>query len=201
MGYADLHEHLRMLEEAGHLRRINQTINKDTELHPAGALAVPRRHSRPRTARLGTSPTSRTPAGAASSSRWWWAPWPAARPSTFSAWAATAPKRWTRSGSTLSPIPSPPCWWTTRCARKRASPAKPWRRKAWTRFRSPSRRRAGTTAPTPPVPHWITKDPETGIANIGNYRGQIKSPTRVGVFPSGTRPGHLSSLEERPETR
>lgn len=34
MAYADLHEHLRMLEEAGHLRRINQTINKDTELHP-----------------------------------------------------------------------------------------------------------------------------------------------------------------------
>ncbi|HXG52605.1 MAG TPA: UbiD family decarboxylase [candidate division Zixibacteria bacterium] len=28
--------------------------------------------------------------------------------------------------------------------------------------------------------NWITKDPETGIYNIGNYRGQIKAPDRVG---------------------
>jgi len=28
--------------------------------------------------------------------------------------------------------------------------------------------------------NWITKDPETGIYNIGNYRGQIKAPTRTG---------------------
>lgn len=28
---------------------------------------------------------------------------------------------------------------------------------------------------------WVTKDPETGIRNVGVYRGMIKSPTRVGV--------------------
>lgn len=28
--------------------------------------------------------------------------------------------------------------------------------------------------------NWITKDPETGIYNIGNYRSQIKSPDRTG---------------------
>jgi UbiD family decarboxylase len=28
--------------------------------------------------------------------------------------------------------------------------------------------------------NWITKDPETGIYNIGNYRSQIKSPNRTG---------------------
>src|SRR5256885_10471206 len=33
--------------------------------------------------------------------------------------------------------------------------------------------------------HWFTKDPETGARNQGNYRGQIKSPTRIGIFPSG----------------
>jgi len=32
--------------------------------------------------------------------------------------------------------------------------------------------------------HFITKDPDTGIQNIGNYRGQIKSPTRLGMNPS-----------------
>lgn len=29
--------------------------------------------------------------------------------------------------------------------------------------------------------NWITKDPETGVRNIGNYRAMIKSPTRTGV--------------------
>ncbi|MFQ5851530.1 MAG: UbiD family decarboxylase [Candidatus Binatia bacterium] len=28
--------------------------------------------------------------------------------------------------------------------------------------------------------NWVTKDPETGIYNIGNYRGQVKSPARTG---------------------
>jgi len=28
--------------------------------------------------------------------------------------------------------------------------------------------------------NWISRDPETGIYNIGNYRGQIKAPDRIG---------------------
>jgi 4-hydroxy-3-polyprenylbenzoate decarboxylase len=39
-------------------------------------------------------------------------------------------------------------------------------------------------APYSTCSNWITKDPETGIQNIGNYRGQIKAPNRIGVFPS-----------------
>lgn len=30
--------------------------------------------------------------------------------------------------------------------------------------------------------HWVTNDPETGDTNFGTYRGQIKSPTRIGLF-------------------
>ena len=30
--------------------------------------------------------------------------------------------------------------------------------------------------------NWITKDPETGVYNIGNYRSQIKAPDRAGGF-------------------
>jgi 4-hydroxy-3-polyprenylbenzoate decarboxylase len=38
--------------------------------------------------------------------------------------------------------------------------------------------------------HYITRDPETGIQNVGNYRGQIKSPRRLGMNPSlEIRPG------------
>ncbi|HTH97336.1 MAG TPA: UbiD family decarboxylase [Stellaceae bacterium] len=32
--------------------------------------------------------------------------------------------------------------------------------------------------------HYITRDPETGIQNLGNYRGQLKAPRRLGMNPS-----------------
>ena len=32
--------------------------------------------------------------------------------------------------------------------------------------------------------HYITKDPDSGIQNLGNYRGQIKTPRRLGMNPS-----------------
>ena len=31
--------------------------------------------------------------------------------------------------------------------------------------------------------HWVTKDPETGIRNVGNYRGHLKAQDRVSIFP------------------
>jgi 4-hydroxy-3-polyprenylbenzoate decarboxylase len=38
--------------------------------------------------------------------------------------------------------------------------------------------------------HYITRDPETGVQNTGNYRGQIKAPRRLGMNPSlEIRPG------------
>jgi UbiD family decarboxylase len=32
--------------------------------------------------------------------------------------------------------------------------------------------------------HYVTKDPDTGIQNVGNYRGQLKAPRRLGMNPS-----------------
>ena len=32
--------------------------------------------------------------------------------------------------------------------------------------------------------HYITKDPDSGRQNVGNYRGQIKAPRRLGINPS-----------------
>jgi len=40
-------------------------------------------------------------------------------------------------------------------------------------------------APYTTCSHWFTKDPETGILNVGNYRGQIKGRAKVGIFPCG----------------
>src|SRR3990172_9416866 len=39
-------------------------------------------------------------------------------------------------------------------------------------------------APYLSASHFITKDPENGIQNMGNYRGQIKAPDRLGMNPS-----------------
>ena len=32
--------------------------------------------------------------------------------------------------------------------------------------------------------HFITKDPNTGVQNMGNYRGMVKAPNRLGMNPS-----------------
>ncbi|MBI3089840.1 MAG: UbiD family decarboxylase [Candidatus Tectomicrobia bacterium] len=37
-------------------------------------------------------------------------------------------------------------------------------------------------APYTTMSHWITRDPETGLRNLGNYRGHLKSSTRLGIF-------------------
>lgn len=37
-------------------------------------------------------------------------------------------------------------------------------------------------APFFSAPCWISKDPETGIQNVGTYRVHVKSPTRTGIF-------------------
>ncbi len=39
-------------------------------------------------------------------------------------------------------------------------------------------------APYTSSSHYITKDPDTGIQNVGNYRGQIKAPDRLGINTS-----------------
>ena len=37
--------------------------------------------------------------------------------------------------------------------------------------------------------HWISKDPETGVHNVGNYRGMVKSETRIGCFSGSSEQG------------
>ncbi len=38
---------------------------------------------------------------------------------------------------------------------------------------------------------WVTKDPETGIRNVGNYRGHVKAGDRVCFFSAPNNHGHL----------
>ena len=47
-------------------------------------------------------------------------------------------------------------------------------------------------APFFTAPCWVTKDPETGIRNVGTYRAQLKSPTTTGIdFMVKTRGGFI----------
>jgi 4-hydroxy-3-polyprenylbenzoate decarboxylase len=39
--------------------------------------------------------------------------------------------------------------------------------------------------------HWFTRDIESGVLNIGNYRGQIKSPVRMGIALSSRNHGGI----------
>ena len=56
-------------------------------------------------------------------------------------------------------------------------------------------------APYTTLSQFITKDPDTGIQNLGNYRGMVKAPRRLGMNPSlELRPGiynHWEKLRER----
>ncbi|MFM1814409.1 MAG: hypothetical protein RLZ98_1104 [Pseudomonadota bacterium] len=58
-------------------------------------------------------------------------------------------------------------------------------------------------APYTTLSQYISKDPDTGIQNMGNYRGQIKAPDRMGMNPSlELRPGiykHWLKYRERGE--
>ncbi len=39
-------------------------------------------------------------------------------------------------------------------------------------------------APYTSASHWISKDPETGMHNVGNYRGMVKAENRIGTLPA-----------------
>ncbi len=50
--------------------------------------------------------------------------------------------------------------------------------------------------------HYITRDPDSGIQNVGNYRGQLKAPRRLGMNPSvELRAGIYAHWEKRKARR
>jgi UbiD family decarboxylase len=58
-------------------------------------------------------------------------------------------------------------------------------------------------APFTTLSQYITKDPDTGVQNMGIYRGQVKAPKRLGMNPSlELRPGiytHWEKMKRRGE--
>jgi UbiD family decarboxylase len=195
--YADLHEHLKALDDAGLLVTIDRKINKDTEMHPLvrwqfrGGIAEPDRK-----AFLFTNVTDSkghqydipVVVGALAANReiysigmdckiedigktWNHAISHPIKPNLVK----VAPcqeivymgKDLLKSGQGLDGIPVPI-----------SSPG-------W------------DNAPYTTLSQYITKDPETGIQNMGVYRGQVKSPTRLGMNPSlENQPGIYTHWEK-----
>lgn len=59
-------------------------------------------------------------------------------------------------------------------------------------------------APYTTASHWVSMDPDTGLHNVGNYRGMLKSEHRIGVYPASPGFGmrrHIEMWRERGHER
>ena len=188
--YPDLHDHLRTLDEAGLLITVDRPINKDTEMHPLvrwqfrGGIS-----EKDRKAFLFTNVVD-------SKERKY------DIPVVVGALAANREIYRVGMGCALDKIEE--TW-----ARAVANPIEPYLiEKAPCQevvYEGEELDRVGQGLDGIPVPistpgwdnapyttlsQYITKDPDTGLQNMGNYRGQVKAQRRLGMNPSlELRPG------------
>jgi 4-hydroxy-3-polyprenylbenzoate decarboxylase len=182
--YADLHEHLQALERAGLLIKVERPINKDTEMHPLvrwqfrGGIA-----ERDRKAFLFTNVVDAknrkydipVVVGALAASR------------EIYRIGMNCPLEkinevWTRA--IASPIP-PKILQKGICQEAEVA--------GLDLLPIPISTPGWDIAPFTTLSQYITKDPETGVQNMGIYRGQVKAPQRLGMNPSlELRPGIYS---------
>ncbi len=185
MAYSDLHDHLKTLEASGLLRRIQKVINKDTELHPLvrwqyrGGMDEEDRKAwlfENVTDSKGRRYKFPVVVGALAGNKAIYFLGMGCKS------AEEMDEKWKHALS--QPIPpeivtNAPCQEEVHMGDELQSEG------GLDEFPVPISTPGFDNGPYTTCSHWITKDPETGIQNMGNYRGQIKSSTRIGVFPSG----------------
>jgi 4-hydroxy-3-polyprenylbenzoate decarboxylase len=181
-GYADLREHVEALEREGLLVRVSREINKDTEMHPLvrwqyrGGLkeedwrgflfervtdAKGRRYDIP--VGVGIMAGSRyiCAVGLGCKPEQMWDKWQKAFRNPITPILVS-------NGSVQEMI-------QRKDDLKRAG--------GLDQFPVPISTPGFDGAPFITAGHWVTKDPETGIRNVGNYRGHLKAQDRVSIFP------------------
>jgi UbiD family decarboxylase len=188
--YPDLHDHIAALEKAGQLIRVDRPINKDTEMHPLvrwqfrGGIA-----EKDRKAFLFTNVVD-------SKGKHYDIPvivgGLAANREIYRIGLGCEfdqiEQRWTRASS--NPIPpkivaNAPCQEIVIQGDELNRPGR-----GLDGIPVPISTPGWDNAPYTTLSQYITKDPETGVQNMGNYRGQVKSPRRLGMNPSlELRPG------------
>ena len=179
--YKDLREHLRALEERGKLVRVSRPINKDTELHPLVRLQFRGLPEEERKAfyfdniydSKGRKYTIPLVVGALGAS-------PQVYAIGMMCEVEEIGPRWEEAQ--LHPIEP---------VMVKEGPVQEvvligdrlLERGGLDEFPIPVSTPGWDPSPYITSPYWVTKDPETGIRNIGTYRAQVKSPTRTGVYP------------------
>ncbi len=182
-GYRDLHEHIAALREAGLLIEVDRRINKDTEMHPLvrwqfrGGI-----DAEDRKAFLFTNVTDSKGrdfdipvlvCGLAANSRVY--------EMGMGVPLAGIKENWIRAmNAPVEPnvVVDGPCqeivYRDNELLNGNGLDALP----------VPISSPGWDNAPYTTSSHFITKDPETGVQNMGNYRGMLKAPNRIGMNPS-----------------
>src|SRR3954465_2888996 len=179
--YADLHEHLEALDKAGLLIRVQRAINKDTEMHPLGRWQFRGGIAeKDRKAFLFSNVTD-------SKGRKY------DIPVAVGALAANREIYRLGMGCPLEKINEV---WTRAIAQPiapRVVSGAPCQEQGVAGLEAlpiPISTPGWDIAPFTTLSQYITKDPETGVQNMGIYRGQVKAPRRLGMNPSlELRPG------------
>ena len=196
--YPDLHDHLRALDKAGLLVTVSRPINKDTEMHPLvrwqfrGGI-----EERDRKAFLFTSVTDskgRTYAipvvvGALAASREIY------RLGMGCALEAIN-ETWIRAvARPIAPriVDEAPCHEIVLAGAELEKPGN-----GLDGLPIPISTPGWDIAPYTTLSQYVTRDPDTGVQNMGIYRGQVKAPLRLGMNPSlETRPGIYTHWEKQ----
>ena len=182
-GYPDLHEHLQALDAAGLLVRVDRPINKDTEMHPLvrwqfrGGI-----EEQERKAFLFTNVTDSkghrydipVVVGALAASR-----------EIYRMGMGCPLDRLSEVWNTAIANPIPPrvleaaaCHEIVIMGKELDKP-----RHALDGIPLPISTPGWDIAPYATLSQYITVDPDTGIQNMGIYRGQLKAPRRLGMNP------------------
>ncbi|MFL4978154.1 MAG: UbiD family decarboxylase domain-containing protein, partial [Xanthobacteraceae bacterium] len=199
--YPDLHDHVRALDDAGLLIKVDRPINKDTEMHPLvrwqfrGGI-----EEKDRKAFLFTNVTDSKGrkydipvlvGGLAANREIYRIGVNCPFDEIDARWVAAAAR----------PIPprivtNAPCHEIVITGKELDKPGK-----GLDGLPIPISTPGWDIAPYATLSQYITKDPDTGVQNMGNYRGQVKARRRLGMNPSlELRPGiynHWEKLRSR----
>lgn len=180
MSYQDLHGHIRTLEERGLLHRIAAPIDKNTELHSLVRLQFRGLEEGERKAFLFEKVTDATgrrydfpvlAAGLAPSRQIYAIGLQCAVDEIASRWAQALAR------------PIEPVEVKQAACQEVVHPVGPEVRagEGLDRLPIPVSTPGWDPAPFLTCSHWVSHDPVTGVRNVGNYRGHVKAPNRVGL--------------------
>ncbi len=183
--YKDLREHLKALEENGKLVRIKRPINKDTELHPLVRWQFRGLPEEKRKAFLfenvfdirGKKYDIPVLLASHAASRQVYALGLKCRPEEIM-------DRWANAEiHQIDPVtvPAGPVYEEIHKGDKLMEHG------CLDEFPIPISTPGLDNAPYLTAANWVSKDPETGIRNVGNYRSMLKSPTRLGICALSTQ--------------